>query len=203
MTYLFLRSMRGTIWNRHGAPRNIEIQHISPNPTIAHSNSFGQADQLDSNLGHDSHLGHLDASNTSSEVPSRQSSVSNLRASEGPYLTQERSSIPKEQSSPKKSSQITPRYMNWYTKSKSTIIQPQSLDAKQLRRKEIRSQSIPHNLRRNSITQLPEVNLPSPFEDDTESEISSLMQKKSVFTIAYDDMASSNIQPPSSATGVP
>ena len=32
---------------------------------------------------------------------------------------------------------------------------------------------------------------------------SSLMQKKSVFTIAYDDMASSNIQPPSSATGVP
>ena len=59
--------------------------------------------------------------------------------------------------------------MNWYTKSKSTIIQPQSLDAKQLRRKEIRSQSIPHNLRRNSVTQLPEVNLPSPFEDDTES----------------------------------
>ena len=73
--------MRGTIWNRHGAPRNIEIQHISPNPTIAHSNSFGQADQLDSNLGHDSHLGHLDASNTSSEVPSRQSSVSNVRQS--------------------------------------------------------------------------------------------------------------------------
>ena len=32
---------------------------------------------------------------------------------------------------------------------------------------------------------------------------SSLMQKKSVFTIAYDDMASSNIQPPSSANGVP
>ena len=61
------------------------------------------------------------------------------------------------------------RYMNWYTKSKSTIIQPQSLDAKQLRRKEIRSQSIPHNLRRNSVTNLPEVNLPSPFEDDTES----------------------------------
>ena len=61
------------------------------------------------------------------------------------------------------------RYMNWYTKSKSTIIQPQSLDAKQLRRKEIRSQSIPHNLRRNSVTHLPEVNLPSPFEDDTES----------------------------------
>ena len=28
---------------------------------------------------------------------------------------------------------------------------------------------------------------------------SSLLQKKSVFTIAYDDMASSNIQPPSSA----
>ena len=103
--------MRGTIWNRHGAPRNIEIQHISPNPTIAHSNSFGQADQLDSNLGQDSHLGHLDASNTSSEVPSRTSSVSNVRhnlsdnakLSEGPYLTQERSSIPKEQSSPKKS----------------------------------------------------------------------------------------------------
>ena len=61
------------------------------------------------------------------------------------------------------------RYMNWYTKSKSTIIQPQSLDAKQLRRKEIRSQSIPHNLRRNSVTNLPEVNLPSPLEDDTES----------------------------------
>ena len=79
--FIFFRSMRGTIWNRHGAPRNIEIQHISPNPTIAHSNSFGQADQLDSNLGQDSHLGHLDASNTSSEVPSRQSSVSNVRQS--------------------------------------------------------------------------------------------------------------------------
>ena len=78
--------MRGTIWNRHGAPRNIEIQHISPNPTIAHSNSFGQADQLDSNLGHDSHLGHLDASNTSSEVPSRQSSVSNVRQSLSGYI---------------------------------------------------------------------------------------------------------------------
>ena len=97
--------MRGTVWNRHGAPRNIEIQHISPNPSIAHTNSFGQGDQLD-------------VSNTSSEVPSRTSSVSNVRQSlsdnprgaEGPYLTQERVVKPKEISSPKKSSQITPRY---------------------------------------------------------------------------------------------
>ena len=61
--------------------------------------------------------------------------------------------------------------MNWYTKSKSSITQPSTLDAKQLRRKEIRSQSIPHNLKTEG--NLPEVNLPSPLEDDTESGICS------------------------------
>ena len=63
--------------------------------------------------------GHVEPleSNTSSEVPSRTSSVSNVRhnlcdnakMSEGPYLTKDRVVKPKEVSSPKKSSQITPR----------------------------------------------------------------------------------------------
>ena len=57
--------------------------------------------------------------------------------------------------------------MNWYTKSKSTIAQPSTLDAKQLRKTELRSHSIPHNLKTEG--NLPEVNLPSPLEDDTES----------------------------------
>ena len=128
----FFRSVKGTVWNRHGhhgAPRNIEIQHISPIPSIAHNNSFGHRDSL--NLGHrDSlNLGHrdslnqqdiLNASITSSEVPSRTSSVSNVRHSfsesskgptDGPYLTQERPLRPKP--SPKKTSQVTPRYIGY------------------------------------------------------------------------------------------
>ena len=60
--------------------------------------------------------------------------------------------------------------MNWYTKSKSSISQPSALDAKQLRRKEIRSQSISHNIKTEG--NLPEVNLPSPLDDDAESGIS-------------------------------
>lgn len=151
------RNMRTTtVWNRHGAPppRNIEIQHTSTNPTIAHYNSFG-ANQVT-----------LDVySNTSSEFPSRTSSVSNLRQSDkeqGPYLTNERSS-PKRQSQ-----QIAPRYMNWYTKSKSTMSQPTTLDAKQLRKKEIRSS-------------LPEVNLPSPKEEDAESGMRKIMSKYLTF----------------------
>ena len=48
--------------------------------------------------------------------------------------------------SPRKSD-ITPRYMNWYSKSKSnTVGQPLIMDAKQLiQRKENRSQSVPHD----------------------------------------------------------
>ena len=98
----------GTVWNRHGAGpvpignhhRNIEIQHISTTPSIAHSNSFG-----DSKVTESKNQEYL--SNTSSEVPSRTSSVSNLRHSEAngpPYLTQD-----VRDSSPKKHSQVTPR----------------------------------------------------------------------------------------------
>ena len=48
--------------------------------------------------------------------------------------------------SPRKSD-ITPRYMNWYSKSKSnTVGQPLIMDAKQLiQRKENRSQSVPQD----------------------------------------------------------
>ena len=98
-----------TIWNRHGAlpvpgnsHRNIEIQHISTTPSIAHSNSFGDKNVIKENPDI--------LSNTSSEVPSRTSSVSNLRPGEaGPYLTQDSGNHPGGKTSPKKHSQITPR----------------------------------------------------------------------------------------------
>ncbi len=162
------RNLRTTIWNRHGAPRNIEIQHISGNPTIAHTNSFGPQQK-------EFTLDVYNTSNASSEFPSRTSSVSNFRQSEtnGPYLTHERGAIPK-QAPPKevpggkKSSQIAPRYMNWYTKSKS-LQQPTitTLDAKQLGRKEMRSESVPQRIVTESP--LPDIDLPTPRDDDVES----------------------------------
>lgn len=138
------RNMRTTVWNRHGAPRNIEIQHISSNPSIAHSNSFGQQRELTLDVYNNA------SSVASSEMPSRTSSVSNIRPPEGPYLTQEKARDP---SPHKKTSQITPRYMNWYTKNKSSVVTKPTaiLDAKQLRR------------------EMPDINVPSPNEDDTES----------------------------------
>ena len=101
-----------TVWNRHGAlpvtgtsHRNIEIQHISTTPSIAHSNSFGDK-TIPSRENPDI------LSNTSSEVPSRTSSISNLRPGEshaGPYLTQDSGKYASGKTSPKKNSQITPR----------------------------------------------------------------------------------------------
>jgi len=97
--------------------------------------------------------------------------------------------------SPRKSD-ITPRYMNWYSKSKSnTVGQPLIMDAKQLiQRKENRSQSVPQD---------DEIERYLSKDEDAESGISSLsltgskkdsvLQKKSIFTIAYDNMAKKDI----------
>ena len=117
--------MRGTVWNRHGAPRNIEIQHVPATPSIAHSNSFGQ-NPTAKDTQEVFNIAAAAASNTSSEVPSRSSSVSNLRqdviTTQGPYLTQEKSKLLKEQnSSPSKTSHITPRYYFPEKKPCSTI----------------------------------------------------------------------------------
>ena len=40
--YIFSNCSRHTLWSRQAIPRNIEIQHISSTPSIAHVNSFGQ-----------------------------------------------------------------------------------------------------------------------------------------------------------------
>ena len=87
--------------------------------------------------------------------------------------------------------------MNWYKDNRSKSRVSQLLDAKTLAPKEARSQSV--------------LQPAMDSNEDTESGISSmsmnrtgasknsvLMQKKSVFTIAYDDMATKEIQPVSS-----
>ena len=87
--------------------------------------------------------------------------------------------------------------MNWYKDNRSKSRVSQLLDAKTLAPKESRSQSV--------------LQPAMDSNEDTESGISSmsmnrtgasknsvLMQKKSVFTIAYDDMATKEIQPVSS-----
>ena len=60
--------------------------------------------------------------------------------------------------------------MNWYTKSKSTLSQSATLmDAKKLRGKEPRSQSLSHGIIDKSDQSLPELNFPFPEQDETES----------------------------------
>ena len=174
--------------------RNIEIQHISTTPSIAHSNSFG-----DSKTPHESLSKHQEylASNTSSEVPSRTSSVSNLRPSESisgpPYLTSDKNS------SPKKHSQVTPRYMNWYKdkRSKSKVSQP--LDAKTLAQRSHSVITQPALLDSNEDTESGISSMSMNHGRNSKSNSLLMTQKKSVFTIAYDDMATKEIQPPLSS----
>ena len=169
--------------------RNIEIQHISTTPSIAHSNSFG-----DSKTPHESLSKHQEylPSNTSSEVPSRTSSVSNLRPSESisgpPYLTSDKNS------SPKKHSQVTPRYMNWYKdkRSKSKVSQP--LDAKTLAQ---RSQNALIDSNEDTESGISSMSM-NAGRNSSKNNSLLMTQKKSVFTIAYDDMATKEIQPLSS-----
>ena len=76
--------------------------------------------------------------------------------------------------------------MNWYTKSKSSISQPSALDAKQLRRKEIRSQSISHNIKTEG--NLPEVNLSSPLDLSNPQDSGGMVllkSKKRDFVVSY------------------
>ena len=56
--------------------------------------------------------------------------------------------------------------MNWYNKSKSTVVQP-SMDAKKLRKADVRSQSVPQ--KGNEVFAMPEVNVTSSWEEDAES----------------------------------
>ena len=162
--------------------RNIEIQHISTTPSIAHSNSFG-----DSKTPHQEYV----ASNTSSEVPSRTSSVSNLRPSEvqNPYLTQD------DKTSPKKHSQVTPRYMNWYKdkRSKSRVSQL-PLDAKTLAQ---RSQNALIDSNEDTESGISSMSM-NAGRNSSKNNSLLMAQKKSVFTIAYDDMATKEIPPLSS-----
>merc|ERR1712110_446852 len=67
---------RHTLWSRQAIPRNIEIQHISSNPSIAHVNSFGQTSSAPAPS-----LPAADSivSNTSSAASSRASSMLNIR----------------------------------------------------------------------------------------------------------------------------
>jgi len=221
---------RHTLWSRQAIPRNIEIQHISSNPSIAHVNSFGQTPSAPapSLPAADSII----VSNTSSAASSRASSMLNIRKNDLGVVVEENNPLNQDSNnstntnnkvlvdekerenskasllpateaakvaggnvSPRKSD-ITPRYMNWYSKSKSnTVGQPLIMDAKQLiQRKENRSQSVPQD---------DEIERYLSKDEDAESGISSLsltgskkdsvLQKKSIFTIAYDNMAKKDI----------
>ena len=89
--------------------------------------------------------------------------------------------------------------MNWYKDNRSKSRVSQLLDAKTLAPKEARSQSVlPHQPAMDS-NEYTESGISSMSMNRTgASKNSVLMQKKSVFTIAYDDMATKEIQPVSS-----
>lgn len=118
------RNPRNSIWSRHSIPRNIEIQHVA-SPSIAHVNSFGP-----------NHYSENNTSNTSSEANSRASSILNMNPTrneidkmveeginsmnivdeslaknigETPLNSSEDRSLPREDSSPKRSVKVTPR----------------------------------------------------------------------------------------------
>ena len=122
--------------------------------------------------------------------------------------------------------QLTSRYMNWYhnnnnnnkptksTRSKSEATKSGAIKVKDQRSQSVQqtpeSNAVNDNDLYNAINADVNDNLPPMDSDGDESGISSmshaggknstLMQKKSVFTIAYEDMATQEIHPNSAGT---